>query len=503
MKRLFFILTGMVLTITISCKKLETTSSEVTSSSITRLIGNDANGIPFADSATLSQFVSDKQIINYKVARKMALIQLGTANNRNDMNWTGYTISEKPVLVYGFDSKPKYYEFIMYDAEHKPAGTCITHAKKSAPTVVSDLITGVRNYASIAAKGGSGNIQFFAGSGNSLYVGIPAKDGGDPIGVIDPNTGNTISGGTELTDEQQIQIISQINKNQHDSLQTVLDTASNPIVQTIVQQSLDSTNPTTVDANLQAGLTQYHAARDTFWNAITNIQDTLLNTSDSSIAQNTKGLFDWISDWFTSIFHGPQTSSQMINKYLNASHNKSSRVSVQNPSNGSWCGPSAMSWMYYVRTGDDKKYDYFLSYTGKYPMGGISSITFLWNLFSGESSKPMSPGDMFYSMGTITNWREIISPSLSLCLNGGGVYQNIQYSHQPSVLLSLDGELHWSVVYGCDRTTYWYGWSDYYFYLWDNGTITGWDDKSNSGSGIYKHKRIASYPVMYVPVLLD
>ena len=61
---------------------------------------------------------------------------------------------------------------------------------------------------------------------------------------------------------------------------------------------------------------------------------------------------------------------------------------------------------------------------------------------------------------------------------------------------------HWSVVYGCNRTTYWYGWSDYYFYVWDNGTITGWSTATN-GTGIYKHKRIASYPVAFVPVLWD
>lgn len=501
MKKLLFFVIVTVVTITNACKKIETTSSEVTSSSITRLIGNDANGIPFADSATLSQFVSDKQIINYIVARKMALIQLGTANNRNDMNWTGYTISEKPVLVYGFDSRPKYYEFIMYDAEHKPAGTCITHAKKSAPSVVSDLITGVRNYASIAAKGNGGNLQFFAGAGNNLYIGIPAKDGGDPIGVTDPSTGNTISGGTELTDEQQVQMLSQANQNQHDSLQSILSTTSDPTAQAVIQQSIDSTNPVTVNNSLQTGLSQYHAARDTFWNGVAQIQDSLLTISDSTIAGSTKGFFDWISDWFTSIFHGPQTSSQMINKYLNASSNQTCRNSTTNPNNSGWCGPSAMAWMYYVHTGDDKKYDYFLSNAGKYNDGVIAYFVWLWNIvFPG---RPMSPSDMFFSMGNITNWQVVIAPWLSINLNGGGVYQNIQYSHQSSILLSLDAkEPHWSVVYGCDRTTYWYGWSDYYFYIWDNGAITGYNT-TNNGTGVYKHKRIASYPVASVPVLWD
>lgn len=108
MKNNLLVLAVTFFLLSTSCKKIESLSSEVTSSSITRLITNDVNSIPFADSTTLAQFDNDKLIINYKVARKMALLQLGTANNRNDMNWTGYTISEEPVLVYGFDSKPKY-----------------------------------------------------------------------------------------------------------------------------------------------------------------------------------------------------------------------------------------------------------------------------------------------------------------------------------------------------------------------------------------------------------
>src|SRR6218665_1358250 len=167
MKKKLSVFTLAFFAAVVSCTKLEHDSTpEVKSTSITRLMQNDENHIPFADSAMLTEFSSDKKMIDYRLARKVAIMEL--SRHRKSMNWDGYVISDKPVLVYGQDCKPKYFEFIMYDAEKKPKGTCITYARKSAPTVLNDLVGGVRNYSALASKGKGANLQFFAGAGGAL-----------------------------------------------------------------------------------------------------------------------------------------------------------------------------------------------------------------------------------------------------------------------------------------------------------------------------------------------
>lgn len=66
--------------------------------------------IPYSDSTTLSAFSKDNNIVNYELVRKITLLELDATGFRDEMNWYGYTLSKMPVTIYGFDSKPKYWD---------------------------------------------------------------------------------------------------------------------------------------------------------------------------------------------------------------------------------------------------------------------------------------------------------------------------------------------------------------------------------------------------------
>ena len=113
-----------------SCETDFSPEASVIESSISKASNDNASNIPFADSTSLAAFKTDKSILNYNFARKLALIELEGSDFKSDMNWKGCGLSNKPVLIYGFDSKPKYYEFIVKDAENKSIGTVTVNARK-------------------------------------------------------------------------------------------------------------------------------------------------------------------------------------------------------------------------------------------------------------------------------------------------------------------------------------------------------------------------------------
>lgn len=488
MKKLSF-LALVLLAAIVSCTKLEYDSTaEVKSTSITRLMQKDENNIPFADSTMLSEFSSDKKMIDYRIARKVAIMEL--SRHRKSMNWDGYIISDKPVLVYGQDCKPKYYEFIMYDAEKKPKGTCITYARKSAPSVLNDLVEGVRNYSALASKGRGTNLQFFAGGGGALLTGVLSKGGNTPVGLTHTVTGEEVPAGKELTDEETVKMLSESNKQMYDSLKVVADTTSNTRIATTISNNLDKIEPAKQDSTLQADMKHHHEVRDKFWDMVSQKQDSLLKISDSNLAgANGKGIFDWVGDWVSSWFNGGKTTTTlMIDRYLQRSGDITAR------SGRNWCGPTAMNWIYFVKTGRADKYQYFENMAGRFPVGFVGTITFWLRTISFSNAIPMSPFEMFLSMLIASNWSVGIAPYYLLTTELA--YSNIQLD-KPVILCSMEGaSLHWTVGYGCERTVHWWGYTEYGFFIWDNGIVTG-------DTPTRRHKRFYHFPCVYVPVLWD
>ena len=139
---------------------------------------------PYADSLELAVFKSDNEIVSHNLIRKLAMIELSLEGFNRDMNWEGHKLSEYPVVIYGFDSKPKFYEFMVLDAESKEVGTVRTHSRKKTGGVLNQVSKNVNDYKGLATKSGVGS-KLFADYGGNLYGGFVSKYGESPEMVID------------------------------------------------------------------------------------------------------------------------------------------------------------------------------------------------------------------------------------------------------------------------------------------------------------------------------
>lgn len=133
-----------------SCQKEVFDEAEVTNQTIAKQNNNSFLNIPYSDSITLSKFNTDAEIVNYNLARKIALLELDASGFRQELEWEGYTLSKMPVSIYGFDSKPKYYEFIVKDAEGYEVGTVNIEARRKSGAIVNKLSKDIRDYNSMS-----------------------------------------------------------------------------------------------------------------------------------------------------------------------------------------------------------------------------------------------------------------------------------------------------------------------------------------------------------------
>ncbi len=125
--------------------------------------------------------------LDYRIARKTAIIEFETGY-RASLDWTkGVRLSERPVVVYNADSKPEIYEFFVLQ-EGRPIGTVSTYAHTTYPEIIRNVLPFVRDYKPYTTKY-AGYKQVADYYPLSVYVGVVSKSGGEVRNVIDPRTG--------------------------------------------------------------------------------------------------------------------------------------------------------------------------------------------------------------------------------------------------------------------------------------------------------------------------
>ena len=127
--------------------------------------------IPFATAqALLAWSAQDAAIADYRVVRMLSLIEL---------NMSDKELSPLPVLLYDFDSSPRYYEFIVLDAFGQPTATLCSYARKDQAGVVAYMLPYLRNYQNLGVK--SQHTQAFAYQYPSeIFYGIATRSGEAP-----------------------------------------------------------------------------------------------------------------------------------------------------------------------------------------------------------------------------------------------------------------------------------------------------------------------------------
>ncbi len=182
-----------------SCSLFDEESNVVlTSSSVTSdiklknaqaLVDRD---IPFASKSTLNALTSTSLLLHWKTARALAVMHLATI--REEQNWFGTYLSERPIVIYDAEtSEPKYYEFIVINGKGEALGTITTYAfLKGITDGVRNVLPFVRNYASFSAKAGNGTgYEVVDNSYPVVLYGMLSKSGDAVNATIDPETGES------------------------------------------------------------------------------------------------------------------------------------------------------------------------------------------------------------------------------------------------------------------------------------------------------------------------
>ena len=144
----------------------------------------DAN-IPFETEESLissgaTSLEKDNEIVHYKVMRNLAIKEI-VANYKEELNINGFfSLSEHPVIIYNYDSKPAYYEFIVFQ-NNEPTSTITTFANKKTDDIAAFLLPFVRDFSSYNEKD-----DFFIGlyPGNP-YIGDASNYGQQPSSLYD------------------------------------------------------------------------------------------------------------------------------------------------------------------------------------------------------------------------------------------------------------------------------------------------------------------------------
>ncbi|MDR3188260.1 MAG: hypothetical protein LBT94_03630, partial [Prevotellaceae bacterium] len=366
MKKIFTPAILLAIAVAAACSKEDVYVGET---DITKVNSEQIQNIPFEDVDVLNSYSSDSKILDYKLARKLALVELVATNMDKEMGWEGNRLSPTPVVIYGFDNKPKFYDFIVLDAEEKAVGTLTAYARKSASTSIREASETVKNYNGLLSKAGGSSSLFVDWAGNS-YVGLRGKAGEIPSAVTEPETGQVVEGIKELEGEQ---IIDELKAN---FLPSLLSSGSEIALsgdevpdKEKYQALLSSLSEQSVDAwvdSLAAALLKSQNGTEAFWNFIDEILPEVEQLDDDQIIDSSgKGLFSRIISAITRVFTGVDETKYYLYRY-------NTKYDPYTNDGSTWCGPWVCGYILYVKTGQDK-YNTFVPYAATIGEFGVGN----------------------------------------------------------------------------------------------------------------------------------
>ncbi|MCB9427046.1 MAG: hypothetical protein H6584_08485 [Flavobacteriales bacterium] len=246
---------------------------------------------------------------------------------KESMDWNGTSLSEKPVVVFDGQSRPKYYEFIVTNDSEEAIGTVTACAQKETDAALSHVLPYVRDYTNLTTKGGSYKM-ISGGYPTKILIGIPGKSGEEPVAVIDPATGETVT-----------EIISEDAQGMIDAITALTDEEKE-------QLGLDDTSALINEISQKDLQNQEYAEQ--YWSIVDSLQVELEAMSDDEIItaiNESKG--SWVS----------------YDQYVIPAYNT---TGMRNTRWNGWCGPSALAWVYR---------GLYSRYNGTYlPLAGESSF---------------------------------------------------------------------------------------------------------------------------------
>lgn len=466
-KKLLLIICSFIIVGLNSCS--DELNNEIGKTNISKL-NSESVYLPFENETILKGFGSDPQILEYNRARKLTLLELIGTEFDKEMKWEGHKFSQTPIALYGFDNKPKYYDFIVLDAEGNHVGTVTAYARKSASTMIKEISADIKDYKGMLSKSSVSiaNTSLFVDWAGNTYTGLLGKSGDQPTYVVNNETGEVAEDISELKGEE---IIKEMKKQTLEAclptdlsiFDSVEDTEENKDFLEEIEAAKSLTVEVLADSMYMA-LQEDIKNTEAFWNELEKETADIDTIDDSEILDMAgKGFF---SRLFRRIFSGVKTTPKYLTRYVNSG-------TYTGTTDTKWCGPWACGYILYVKTGENK-YKYFEDCASTFGEFGI--LNFALRLLG----RPMTPAEMTWSMPIASKRKVSISPFL--WFTDFAAYDQISHHGKPALrLCSKSSSLHWQLAYGTYQTGN-YFWRNYYFLQQDNASLGKYKDPKNKSN---------------------
>jgi len=390
-----------------SCSIEQSISSTISETVINRFNEEKLLDIPFEKEEVLKSFSGDPQILDYNTARKLALVEFLAVGFDVDMGWEGYKMNPIPVVIYGFDSKPKFYDFIVMDAEEQIAGTVSVYARRTATTVIRSISSSIKDYRTVFSKVGNFNGSLFEDWMEQSYVGLLGKAGDVPDFIINAATGEIAFDIKELEELEIIQAL--LNNDLYTSIFSFNNEGCEQTTETIEIMLLEALEKQSVQV-------------EAFWTHINEFLPDIENIENEHEIIDSNGKFlsiiiKVVVKVISNLVNGLDSNPHFIPKYTDYSD------SFRNTSD--WCGPWAVSYLEWIRNGrTGDTYNKALTYASKFlgwfaggePLGSIGMNRALKEVSNDNMSISTIP---IFDDKTIYNYiKDVKKPALLFCLVG-------------------------------------------------------------------------------------
>lgn len=421
---------------------------------------------PFSNKEDLRS-LNLERVVDFELARKIMILELKETGFMSDMNWNGCEFSELPVAIYDLKSTPRFYDYIVYDAEKIPIGTVRTYAKRDHSTMIEGVYSHTFKYNELLTKSSSTNPSLFIDWKGSQYIGVKSKAGEKPVDVISEE-GVPVKQ-SEVQEFEGMGIVNHMAEKVLPDLVLPEDKKTevfNKVPSSILEdkellEEINISKNSTVQSmkdSMVLSLEKTQKEAEAYWNSLSEHEKDLLEASDDEITSDSK----FFGRLFRRIFSRVDRSPHYIWKYDN---NK------RKYRRGGDCGPWLCGYLVHTNTGVDK-YDYFEKRASTIGFGGFGYLFYkVAHFIDDDFGNPMYPSEMcLYTFIASDNkvWINPVPLFQDLC-----AYDQIKHYGNPAIrLCSSGGSLHWTLAYGTRQTGSWF-WRNYYFIQIDNGAKVG------------------------------
>lgn len=434
----------------------------------------------YSTKAQLNEFKDDPTIVDYTLARQMAFVDMTLNNSFAEYGWNDCRIADQPIIIYGLDNRPQYYDFPILDANDSERGIISVYARKTSVMQIAFVSKDITQHNGTATKLGTDNAIFVDRSG-TRYMANRQQTRNATFSGKSVKTGETVNGLTYMTDEQVIEDM---------RLNILPQVCSN-------EAEVDKTAE-----NMQDRVEEAERVANLFWGMAAENKEAIL--SFRGINDATEGL----NKMFKNI-----PEEQAIRPEEERASMAGIGVAIEKP------GTRVTRRKLTISQNSDGKLTWLNEIQAKsrtYLQGGPCGHWVCAFLIGAYEYKNLRPQDILDGVPMITrgmeNWNAMTITAIDRVLkrysydylglssterSGWDIYWYVIQDKIPAYKLTYpDGQPHWTLLYGSYRVKRWLT-TNYYFMQVDNGVIVGDNRKTRNPADATNYSGLGTIDLLY------